>query len=88
MLSDLQKRPVSLPHCVFVLLGDEEDLQSVSEISGVEEEAQPKPEAVDVSRAEHAAVHQRVGADGAASRLSGEHRRKQSERGEDAPKRR
>ncbi len=60
--------------CVFVLLGHEEDLQGVPEVSRVEEEAQPKPEAVDVSGAELSAVHQRVGADGAASRLSGEHR--------------
>uniref|UniRef100_A0A3Q3Q1E8 START domain-containing protein 10 n=1 Tax=Monopterus albus TaxID=43700 RepID=A0A3Q3Q1E8_MONAL len=44
-------------HCVSVLPGHEEDLQGVSEVSGVEEEAQPKPEAVDVPGAERAAVH-------------------------------
>ncbi|XP_056238062.1 START domain-containing protein 10 isoform X2 [Seriola aureovittata] len=68
--------------------GDEEDLQGVSEVSGLEEEAQPDPEAMDVSGAEHAAMHQRVGADAAASRLPGEHRREWRERGEDAPQRR
>ena len=69
------------------LAGDEEDLQGIPEVSGVEEEAQPEPEAVDVSGAEHAAKHQRVGAGSAASRLSGEHRRERPERGEDAPQR-
>ncbi|XP_047190343.1 START domain-containing protein 10 isoform X1 [Scophthalmus maximus] len=68
--------------------GHEEDLQGVSEVSRVEEEAQPRPEAVDVPGAEHAAVHQRLRADGAASRLAGEHRRERRERGEDASQRR
>ncbi|XP_030251244.1 START domain-containing protein 10 isoform X2 [Sparus aurata] len=68
--------------------GHEEDLQGIPEVSRVEEEAQPQPEAMDVPRAECAAVHQRVGANSAACRLSGEHRREQPERGEDAAQRR
>lgn len=77
------------PHCALsVLSGHEEDLQGVPEVPGLEEEAHPGPEAVDVPGAERPAVHQPVGADGAASRLSGEHRRERTERGEDAPQRR
>lgn len=68
--------------------GDEKDLQGVPEVSGVEEEAQPEPEAVDVSGAKLSAVHQCGGADGAARRLSGEHRWERPEWGEDAPQRR
>lgn len=75
---------VSLTHLISVLSGYEEDLQGFCKVPGVEEETQPGPEAMDFPRAEHAAVHQRVRADGAASRLSGEHRRERLERGEDA----
>lgn len=58
---------VFLSHLILVILGYEEDLQGFCKVPGVEEETQPGPEAMDVPRAEHAAVHQRVRADGAAS---------------------
>ena len=68
---------------VSVLLGHEEDLQGVCEVSGVEAEAQPGAEALDVPGAEHAAVRARVRARAAARGLAGQHRREQRARGED-----
>ncbi|XP_077388738.1 START domain-containing protein 10 isoform X2 [Festucalex cinctus] len=67
--------------------GNEEDLQGVSEVSGMEAQAQSPLEAVDVSGTERLAEHQRVGADAATRRLVGQHRRERPERGQEQAQR-
>lgn len=67
--------------------GHEEDLQGVSEVPGLEEEARPGLQALDLPGTEPAALRQPPGPEPPEGRLPGEHRREWPERGQDAQQR-